>query len=149
MPKVSTLIQDAMRYPFDGFLSFCPPERWVFQPFHLSVLVQIEESVQFDKCIIFSSLARDGSGPLMTSFLTTLLIEGAYGTSMNGLSLASGQLSVSYFLRPNLEMLDAEHFLQLLFNFAELVHWSSPDLLSNSSPLMPMQEGEWLPPQIL
>ena len=149
MPKVSTLIQDAMRYPFDGFLSFCPPERWVFQPFHLSVLVQIEESVQFDKCIIFSSLARDGSGPLMTSFLTTLLIEGAYGTSMNGLSLASGQLSVSYFLRANLEMLDAEHFLQLLFNFAELVHWSSPDLLSNSSPLMPMQEGEWLPPQIL
>lgn len=149
MAKVSTLIQDAMRYPFDGFLSFCPPERRVFQPFHLSLLVQIEEGVHSDECVIFSSLARDVSGPLMTSFLTTLLIEGAYGTSMNGFSVATGQLSVSYFLRPNLELLDAEHFLQLLFNFAELVQWSSPDLLSNAPPLLPMQEDEWLPPQIL
>ena len=149
MAKLNTLIQEAISYEFSGFLSFCSSDRWVFQPFHLPMLVQIEAGVQSDDCIIYTSLARDGSGPLMTSFMTTLLIEGGYGTSLRGLSVASGDLSISYFARPNLENVDAQHFLQLLFNFAELVYWSSPDLLSTDLDFVVAQEDEWMPPQIV
>lgn len=149
MTNVSNLIQTASSYSFSGFLSFYPPEKWIFQPHHLPVLVQIEVGTKSDECIIFSSLARDSSGPLMTSFMTTLLIEGAHGISVDGLSVASGDLSISYFLKRKIANLDAGHFLQLLFNFAEVVYWSSPDLLPNTAAHISSRDDVSLPPQIL
>ena len=148
MTDLHPLMNDAMRHQFKGFLSFCPPGRWVFQPFHLPLLVQIEQGVHSDDAIIHTSLARDGSGPLMTSFVTTMLIEGAHGTTNEGLSVACGGLSVSYFIFRSTENLDAIQFLQLLFNFAELVHWSSNDLLLQKVALMPAPDEDWMPPQL-
>ena len=148
MTHASNLISAAMTHKIDGFLSFCPPDRWVFQPFHLSLFVQIEQAARHDEVIIFTSLMRDGSGPLMTSFMTTLLIENAHGTSVGGLNVASGVLSVSYYLQTSIKDMKAKTFLQLLFNFAEIVSWSSRDLLDQLDPACSAIEEDGLPPQL-
>ena len=148
MTNASKLINAAMALQFDGYLSFCPPERWVFQPTHLPLLVQIEQGIRSDDIIIFTSLLRDGSGPLMTSFMTTMLIEESHGTIVDGLSVVSGQLSVSYYLMKSTKTMSARTFLQLLFNFTEIVGWSSMDLIDNTTDPMPPAEDDWMPRQL-
>lgn len=129
MTDLSTLIRQSTTLNFEGFLSFCPPSRWVFQPSHIAVLVQIEAGVKADQMIIHTSLSRDGSGPLLTSFMTTMLIEDSHATWQPGLGVTSGHVSITYYHIRSVEGLDPERLLQLLFNFAELVSWSSMSLL--------------------
>lgn len=141
MARVSKLVDAAMALQFEGFLSFCPPARWVFQPSHLSLLMQIEEGYQCDTVIIFASMARDGSGPMMTSFMTTLLIDEAHSTAQDGLCVASGPLSVTYYIMRSITDMDAVGFLQLLHNFAELVSWSSTDMIMANPPTPPVGDA--------
>ena len=133
MTDLGTLIRQSTTLNFDGFLSFCPPSRWVFQPAHLAVLVQIEAGIKPDQMIVHTSLSRDGSGPLLTSFMTTMLIEDSHATFQPGLGVTSGHVSVTYYHIRSVDGLDAERLLQLLFNFAEIVSWSSMSLLPQQS----------------
>lgn len=135
MPQLSELVKAAGDIIPTGRVSFCPPARWVFQPESCDLLVQIEPGVSEGLLILNTTLARDGSGPLLASFMSTLFIEDSHATSPSGLGVCSGSVSVTFFICRSIAGLQPAGFVQLLENFVQLVSWTADNLVPPAAPM--------------
>lgn len=139
MPQLSYLVKAAGDRQMAGKISFCPPARWVFQPDYHDLLIQIEPGIADSQLILNTTLARDGSGPLLASFMSTLFIEESHATSPSGLGVCSGSVSVTFFICRSVNGMQPDGFVQLLENFVQLVSWTADDLLPAGPALLPSQ----------
>ncbi len=140
MPQLSELVKAAGDIMPTGRVSFCPPARWVFQPATCDLLVQIEPGVSDGLLILNTTLDRDGSGPLLASFMSTLFIEESHATSPSRLGVCSGSVSVTFFICRSTAGLQAAGFVQLLENFVQLVSWTADSLVPPAAPLPSAEE---------
>lgn len=141
MPQLSELVKAAGDTAINGRISFCPPARWVFQPETRDLLIQIEPGVSEGMLILNTTLARDGSGPLLASFMSTLFIEESHATSPSGLGVCSGSVSVTFVICRSTASLRPAGFVQLLENFVQLVSWTADSLVPPAAPMPSADDG--------
>ena len=134
MNRLDYLIQSGDLSVEHGCFLDSLPGRWLYQPAGLDLLVQLEMTTDNRYIIINATLARDGSGPLLASFLSTLLIEQSHANSPDGLGVCSGSVSVTYFNRVSIDGFDRPRLLKLADNFCHLVFWSAGHLITPPQP---------------
>ena len=83
-------------------------------------IVQLELLAGNKRGIIFSIMARDGSGPLRASFLTMPLLEDAIATMHKPFGVCSGEALVTIYRYVDLEQASKEQIARSLTSFAQL-----------------------------
>ena len=83
-------------------------------------IVQLELLDDNKRGIIFSIMARDGSGPLRASFFTMLLLEDTIATAHEPFGVCSGEASVTIYRYVDLEEASKEQIARSLTSFAQL-----------------------------
>ena len=83
-------------------------------------IVQFELLHHADKAIMYSTIARDGSGPLKASFLTMLLLEDTIASVQQQYGVCSGAASVTMYRFLDLADMNSERLAAVLANFASL-----------------------------
>ena len=96
-------------------------------------IVQLELLDHNKRGIIFSIMARDGSGPLRASFLTMLLLEDTIATAHEPFGVCSGEASVTIYRYVDLEEVSKEQMARSLTNFAHLAEVVLGDYLDDST----------------
>ena len=83
--------------------------------------------------IIFSIMARDGSGPLRASFLTMLLLEDTIATAHEPFGVCSGEALVTIYRYVDLEEMSKGQMARSLTNFTHLAEVVLGDYLDDST----------------
>ena len=96
-------------------------------------IVQLELLDDNKRGIIFSIMARDGSGPLRASFLTMLLLEDTIATAHEPFGVCSGEASVTIYRYVDLEEVSKEQMAHSLTNFVHLAEVVLDDYLDAST----------------
>lgn len=91
--------------------------RWMMGEDNGGPIIQFEP---FDdgKCgLVYATTARDGSGPLRTSFLTLLLLEDSFATLTSPHGVCSGEATVTICKKVELEAASAHDIAHLMTDF--------------------------------
>ena len=96
-------------------------------------IVQLELLDDNKRGIIFSIMARDGSGPLRASFLTMLLLEDTIATAHEPFGVCSGEASVTIYRYVDLEEVSKEQMARSLTNFVHLAEVVLGDYFDDST----------------
>ena len=83
-------------------------------------IVQLELLDDNKRGIIFSIMARDGSGPMRAFFLTMPLLEDTIATAQEPFGVCSGEASVTIYRYVDLEEASKEQIAHSLTSFAQL-----------------------------
>jgi len=99
IPAMNTLVQnqtEAMPYPVTALSK----RRWMIEA-EPGPIVQLE-LMDDGSAMIYATTARDGSGPLRTSFITMLLLEDSIANAMSPYGVCSGEATVTIYRRVRL-----------------------------------------------
>ena len=102
-------------------LQFYAPHVWLYKGECDTVIIKLEQTKTQDKLLVNASFARDGSGPLMASFMSMLLIEDCHATSMDTFGVCSGKASITLYHLLDMTGFDAVRLSAYLQNFETLV----------------------------
>jgi hypothetical protein len=83
-------------------------------------IVQFELLHHRNEAVIYSCLARDGSGPLKTPFLTMLMLEDTIAYAQSPYGICSGAATVTMFRFIDLTDMTATKLTQIIANFTNL-----------------------------
>ena len=83
-------------------------------------IVQFELLHHRNGAVIYSCLARDGSGPLKTPFLTMLMLEDTIAYAQTPYGICSGAATVTMFIFIDLTDVTATKLTQIIANFTNL-----------------------------
>ena len=83
-------------------------------------IVQFELLHHRNEAVIYSCLARDGSGPLKTPFLTILMLEDTIAYAQTPYSICSGAATVTMFRFIDLTDMTATKLTHIIANFSNL-----------------------------
>ena len=83
-------------------------------------IVQFEPFDDGKRGLVYATTARDGSGPIRTSFLTLLLLEDSFATLTGPHGVCSGEATVTVFKIVELETATAHDIAHLMTNFVEV-----------------------------
>ena len=83
-------------------------------------IVQIELLHHRNEAVLYSCLARDGSGPLKTPFLTMLMLEDTIAYAQAPYGICSGTATVTMFKFIDLTNMTAAKLAQIIANFTNL-----------------------------
>ena len=101
-------------------MAFFAPYVWVYQGQNPAIMIKIEETRCAHKLFVNASFARDGSGFLMASFMSMLLIEDSHATSADTNGVCSGHASITLYHMLDISALDSKRLLSYLENFEAL-----------------------------
>lgn len=96
------------------------PYVWLYHGQNPAVILKIEETKNDDKVFVNASFARDGSGPLLASFMSMLLIEDSHATVADTIGVCSGYASVTLYHMLDISQLDEARLMHYLHNFEAL-----------------------------
>lgn len=117
MTNILELLQNQIG---DDRLQFHPPLVWIYRPKNKNVIVKLEQTKQPDMICVNASFARDGSGPLMASFMSMLLIEDSHATTADNLGICSGAASITLYHWLDIKGWQASQLVNYLVNFEKL-----------------------------
>ena len=83
-------------------------------------IVQIELLHHRNEAVLYSCLARDGSGPLKTPFLTMLMHEDTISYAQAPYGICSGAATVTIFKFIDFTIITAAKLAQIIANFTNL-----------------------------
>lgn len=101
-------------------LQFYSPHVWLYKNENASITIKIETILNDDYVFVNASFARDGSGPLLASFMSMLLIEDSHATSPDTFGICSGAASVSLYHMLDISDLTENRLIAYLHNFEYL-----------------------------
>lgn len=101
-------------------MAFFAPYVWLYQGQNPAVKIKIEETRCAHKLFVNASFARDGSGVLMASFMSMLLIEDSHATTADTIGVCSGHASITLYHMLDIRALDSQRLLSYLQNFEAL-----------------------------
>ena len=113
--------------------------RWML-PGGRNFIIQLELMHDTDRAILFSTIARDGSGPLKASFLTMLLLEDTVANTQKQYGVCSGFASVTLYRFFDLCDITAARMAASLSNFIGLNEIIFADYLAR--PVVPDMSDE-------
>ena len=118
MPDLATLVNSCIDSEQPASIIALPHGHWVFMPEVQDTVVHLEATTDPQKVLIHASLARDGTGLVMSSFMSALFACDSHATTADGIGVWSNSQAVHYFIHRSLGHLDANGLLQLLHNFS-------------------------------
>ena len=83
-------------------------------------IVKIEILHHRDEAVLYSCLARDGSGPLKTPFLTMLMTEDTFAYTQAPYGICLGAATVTIFKFIDLTNMTAAKLAHIIANFTNL-----------------------------
>lgn len=101
-------------------IAFFAPYVWLYQGQNPAIMIKIEETRCAHKLFVNASFARDGSGVLMASFMSMLLIEDSHATTADTIGVCSGHASITLYHMLDIRPLDSKRLLSYLKNFEAL-----------------------------
>ena len=101
-------------------LSFHASHVWLYRGDNKAIIIKIEQISPAGKVFVNASFARDGSGPLLASFMSLLLIDECHATQSDSIGICSGHVSVTLYHMLDLASFDLAHFCRFLENFEAL-----------------------------
>jgi hypothetical protein len=93
--------------------------RWMSGSYE-KFIVQLELLHHRNEAVIYSCLARDGSGPLKTPFLTMLMLEDTIAYAQTPYGICSGAATVTMFRFIDLTDMTATKLTQVIANSTNL-----------------------------
>ena len=117
---MTALLQELARDIGTDRVVFFAPYVWVYQGQNPAIIIKIEETRSAHKLFVNVSFARDGSGVLMASFMSMLLIEDSHATSADTIGVCSGHASITLYHMLDITALDSQRLLSYLENFESL-----------------------------
>jgi hypothetical protein len=107
--------------------------RWMSGSYDNSI-VQCELFHHRNEAVLYSCLARDGSGPLKTPFLTVLLLEDTFAFAQTPFGIFSGAATVTLFKFVDLTNMTAARMALIIANFTNLNAVIFGDYLDHALP---------------
>jgi len=116
----------------------CPIEeiaasRWMSGSYD-NFIVQCELLHHRNEAVLYSCLARDGSGPLKTPFLTVLMLEDTFAFAQTPFGICSGAATVTLFKFVDLTNMTAARMALIIANFTNLNAVIFGDYLDHAVP---------------
>ena len=93
--------------------------RWMTGSYE-NFIVQMELLHHRNEAVLYSCLARDGSGPLKPPFITMLLLEDTIAYAQKPFGICSGAATVTLFKFIDLADMTANRVAQVIANFTHL-----------------------------
>lgn len=103
-------------------------------------IVQFEPFDDGKRGMVYATTARDGSGPLRTSFLTLLLLEDSFATVDAPYGVCSGEATVTVCKMVDLEGVSALDMAHMMSNFMRVAEAKLCGYFGVPIPLEPMDE---------
>ncbi len=104
---MSILLTELARILGEERLQFFSPHVWLYKGKNPFVIIKIEQIASRQKLFVNASFARDGSGPIIASFMSMLFIEEGHATAADTIGICSGHASVT--LHHLLDITDMDH----------------------------------------
>ena len=101
-------------------VQFFAPYVWLYRPEEKAVIIKLEEFRKPNLLCVNASFARDGSGPLLASFMSMLLIEDSHATMMGQIGICSGRASVTIYHCLDVTDWNVSRLMNYLTNFEKL-----------------------------
>ena len=98
-------------------LQFFVPYVWLYHGQDPAIVIKIEEMKNSKMLLVNASIARDGSGPLMASFMSILLIEEAHATASSDFGICSVYASVTLYHKLDISNFGTQRLRSYLKNF--------------------------------
>jgi len=117
IPAMNTLVQnqtEAMPYPVTALSK----RRWMIEA-EPGPIVQLE-LMDDGSAMIYATTARDGSGPLRTSFITMLLLEDSIANTMSPYGVCSGEATVTIYRRVRLAEATPAGIFRQMMEFSQI-----------------------------
>lgn len=118
-------------------LQFHPPHVWIYRPKNKNIIVKLEQTKNPHMLCVNASFARDGSGPLMASFMSMLLIEDSHATSTDYLGICSGAASITLYHWLDIKNWQCNQLANYLINFEKLALCILPQASKSPSHNLP------------
>ena len=131
---MSVLLKDFATYLGEERVQFYAPHVWLYQGQNPSVIVKIEQIASHDRLFVNASFARDGSGPIIASFMSMLLIEEVHATTSDTIGICSGNASVTLHHLLDITDMDYHRLQTYLINFEALALCVFGKLAGQSTP---------------
>ena len=106
---------EAMPYPVTALSK----RRWMTET-DAGPIVQLELLDGGERALVYATTARDGSGPLRSSFVTMLLLEDTIANVMVPYGVCSGEATVTVYRYVSLGDATAESICHHIMDFAQL-----------------------------
>ena len=104
---MSILLTELARILGEERLQFFSPHVWLYKGKNPFFIIKIEQIASRQKLFVNASFARDGSGPIIASFMSMLFIEEGHATAADTIGICSGHASVT--LHHLLDITDMDH----------------------------------------
>ena len=117
---IPSLLNDIQSHFGIEKLQFFAPYVWLFRPDNQNIVIKLEETKHHHLLCVNASFARDGSGPLVASFMSMLLIEDSHATAGQSFGICSGEASVTLYHWLNVHDWTVKQFANYLINFEKL-----------------------------
>lgn len=101
-------------------VQFFAPYVWLYRPEEKAVIIKLEELRKPNFLCVNASFARDGSGPLLASFMSMLLIEDSHATMTGEIGICSGRASVTIYHCLDVTHWSVKRLTNYLINFEKL-----------------------------
>lgn len=101
-------------------VQFFAPYVWLYRPEDKALIIKLEELQKPNYLCVNASFARDGSGPLLASFMSMLLIEDSHATMTGQIGICSGRASVTIYHCLDVAHWCAKRLTNYLINFEKL-----------------------------
>lgn len=101
-------------------VQFFAPYVWLYRPEETAVIIKLEEFRKPNFLCVNASFARDGSGPLLASFMSMLLIEDSHATMTGQIGICSGRASVTIYHCLDVTDWSVKRLTNYLINFEKL-----------------------------
>lgn len=117
---MTNLLAAAQSHYGQDKVQFYAPYIWLYRPENEAIIIKLEETNRPDCLCVNASFARDGSVPLLASFMSMLLIEDSHATTADTIGVCSGMASVTLYHWLDVAQWDAHRLLCYLHNFEKL-----------------------------
>lgn len=117
---MTQIVKDLAKQLGEERVQYHAPHVWLYRCQHSSIIIKLEKTMQDNHLFVNASFARDGSGPLLASFMSMLLIEECHATTSDTFGICSGLASVTLHHILDITSLDHHRLQAYLENFETL-----------------------------
>ena len=120
--QISTIMNDHVKNPSDAMpyqVQAMSPRRWLIEA-DPGPIVQFELLDDGHSALIYATTARDGSGPLRSSFITMLMLEDTIANVLVPYGVSSGEATVTVSKRVSLANATAAGVFRQMMEFSQI-----------------------------
>ena len=120
--QISTIMNDLVQNPSEAMpyqMQVMSQRRWLIEA-DPGPIVQFELLDDGHSALIYATTARDGSGPLRSSFITMLMLEDTIANVLVPYGVCSGEATVTVYKRVSMANATAAGVFRQMMEFSQI-----------------------------